>query len=578
MTTNQKLSEIFNEFSEILELKGDSRFKIVAYRRVSQSIASLPEDVEDIYRRGGTSALDEIEGVGEGISSKIEEFIKSGHIRELDKLKKEFPVLETAMMRVPGIGAKTAQRIYSHFKPRSLDDMKSKLEKRGREIFGEKVLKNILEGIAFYSKAGRRMMIDQAEKKTLPLIKYLERKGNCVDLCAGGSLRRMQETVGDIDLVASSDSPPGVTQDFAFFPDFVKIINRGDTKASAVLSDGTRVDVEVLDTRSFGSLLLHFTGSKQHNIDLRKFALERGLSISEYGVKDISTGKLKKFSDEKSFYKYLGLEFIPPELREGRGEVAAAVLKNGKSKLPNLVTQADIRGDLHIHSNFSDGTSTIDEIAQKAIDLGYEYIAIADHTKDLKIAGGLSADGFVKRDKEISSARKKYPDLTIFSSCEVNILSDGSLDLDDDTLSKFDLVTASIHSNFNQTKEEITSRLVKAISNRYVKNIGHPTGRIFGKRDGYILDWIKIFDACVKHNVALEINSSPFRLDINDSVAAEAKRAKVRLAISTDAHSVSQMENMRFGVAVARRGWAEANDVINTSGATEVLSRLAKKR
>lgn len=572
MSLNQELGKVFEQFAEILELKGDLRFKIIAYQKAASAISELTEDIGEIYKSKGVEGLDGIDGVGPGIAGKIEEYIKTGRVKELERLKKNFPAIEVGMMNIPGIGPKTARKLYEAFKPTSIDDLSTKLTKKGGEYFQEKTLENILDGIKIFKGFGDRMFIDRATAISDEIVSFLKRRGNGSDITAVGSIRRAKETVGDIDIVASSPEPSKLIKDFANIKGFKEIVNQGDTKASAINNDGVRVDLEVLPKESYGTLLLHFTGSKQHNVDLRTFGLTKGLSISEHAVKETKTGKIHKFSKEEDVYAFLGLDFIAPELREGKGEIEAARDK----KLPVLVELKDIKGDLHIHSNFSDGSSTISDIADRAVKLGYQYIAISDHAVDLAAARGLSEERFYAREKEISKIRKRCPELSIFSSCEVNIRSDGSLDLSDKLLSEFDIVTASIHTSFKMNQKEMTDRLIKAIKNKNVDIIGHPTGRILNRREGYELEWSRVFDACIRHKTALEISASPYRLDIYDSIIQEAKKRGVQMVVSTDAHSVEQMSNMRFGVGMARRGWCESNDLLNTMSIGKLKQWLAR--
>jgi len=559
MISNQSYAKIFEEFAELLELKEEIPFKIIAYQKASRSIGDLSESIEDIYRRKGLKGLLQVEGIGESIAEKIEEYIKTGKIKELSKLKQQFPQSEIEYLKIPGVGPATAKILFQNFGSGSIRDLSTKLSREGSKFFKPKSLKKILKGIENYKNLGERMLLDEAIELSRPILKFLREECGAHKVEAVGSLRRRKETVGDIDIVATSEHPQKTIDKFALYPDFLEIVSKGPVKLSAILRNSREVDLEILRKDEYGSLLLHFTGSKQHNVSLRSLAQKRGLSISEHGIKNEKTGKTILCSEEKDVYDALGLDFIVPELREDRGEVQAAFDK----KLPDLVKLEDIKGDLHLHSNWSDGSASIEDLARKALELNYEYIAISDHTVSLGIARGLDKKKFLSRRKEIEKVQAKYKKIKIFDSCEVNILADGSLDLSDDLIKTFDIVTASVHSSFNQNKQDMTRRIIRAIEHPFVNVIGHLTGRMLNKRPGYEADWEAIFASAKKENVLIEINSFPIRLDLPDYLISEAK-SKVRFIINTDSHSLGQLDNMKYGVWNARRGWLEKNDIINT--------------
>ena len=576
MSTNEEIAKILSEFSKILSLKGDDRFKIAAYEKAAQMISELGESLEEIYQNRGLSGLDEIEGVGSSIAEKIAEYIEKGKVKELEKLKKSVPKIEMNLLEVRGIGPKTAKLLSSKLKAVSLEQVEKKLARGEGSFLGEKNCLRIVNALKSYRGLGQRMLISQAKQKAEVLISYLEKTKLAKKTMAVGSLRRGKETIGDIDLIAVSHDPASLLDHFAKFPDFAKLINKGDTKSSALYKNGIQVDLEILDEDKYGSLLQHFTGSKEHNIALRVYAQSKGLSLSEHGIKSRRSGRqvLIKCPEEEDVYKKIGLEFIPPELRENCGEIEAAI----KRKLPELVKISDLRGDLHVHSSHSDSSASIEEIVKEAVRFGYEYVAICDHTESLKVAKGLDYRGFAMRQKEIERLRKKYPKIRILSSCEANILADGSLDIDEKTAALFDLVTASIHTGLNQPPEKITQRLIKAISNKLTDIIGHPTGRILNARAPYEADWSQIFKLARQMNVALEINSLPERLDLSDSLILEAKKFSNYFAISSDSHSLHQMGNLDYGIMTARRGWCESKDIINSSPYRDLLKWLEKKR
>jgi DNA polymerase (family 10) len=572
MISNKALAEQFEQFAKILELKNELSFKISAYQRAAEAIRSQGESLEEIYKRGGIKELQKIEGIGESISQKIEEYIKTGKIKELERLKNKIPKAELEFMEIPGVGPKTAKKLFEKLKAKNINELKEKLKKQGLKFFKEKTQANILRGIEIKSHLSGRMLLADAKPYVDSIIAYLNKSNLMERVTAVGSFRRFKETVGDIDLVATSSAPARAIKYFVEYPEFTKIITSGETKSTVIHSSGIQVDLEILPENEFGSLLQHFTGSKEHNIALRTYAQEHGFSISEHGIKEKS-GKLILCSKEEDVYKTLKMDYIEPELREDRGEIEAAL----KHQLPKLVELKDVQGDLHMHSNWSDGSNSIEEMAQKAKELKYKYIAISDHTVSLAVAGGLDAKGFLKREKELKRVNQKFTSLKILNSCEVNIKPDGTLDLPEELLRRFDIVTASVHSSFNQSKEMMTKRLIRAIENPNVDIIGHPSGRIINRREGYQVDWPEIFKACVANKVALEINAFPDRLDLVDSLVQEAKKFGVKFVICTDAHNVSQMDNMIYGISVARRGWAEAKDVLSTRPFPELQTWFKKR-
>ncbi|MDH4358765.1 MAG: DNA polymerase/3'-5' exonuclease PolX [Candidatus Berkelbacteria bacterium] len=568
MVSNSEFAKIFEEFSEILELKDANRFRIAAYQKASQTAKSLGEPIEQIYERGGAKELDNIPGIGKGIAQKIEEYIKTGRVKELEGLRKSLPRQEVEYMRVPGIGPKTATKLHKEFRAKDLADLKSRLEKSGSKYFKEKTLANILRGIEVYKGMGGRMLLVEAREIAREAVEYLEKSRLASKVTPVGSLRRFKETVGDIDIVAIAPDPKKAIEYFSKFPGAKEVISKGEAKGTIIHRLGAQVDFEIMPEESFGSLLQHFTGSKEHNIHLRTYAQEHGMSVSEHGIK--KGKKLIRCRTEEEVYGTLGMKYIEPELREDRGEIEAAL----NDKLPELIEMKDIKGDFHVHSNWSDGNAKIEDLARKAVELGHKFLAISDHTVTLGIARGLDSKRFNQRRREIESVRKKYRGLNLFDSCEVNIGSDGSLDLPDEAMKYFDVVTASIHSGFNQSKEQITKRMIRAMENAYVDVIGHPTGRLINRREGYSADWEQVFKTAAQENVALEINASPDRLDLPDGLVLKAKKMGVRFAISTDSHSLEQLSFLPFGISVARRGWCEKKDIVNALELEELIKWL----
>lgn len=565
---NNQISKELENFAEVLELEGGNKFKSIAYQKASEQIKNLSQSVESVYESDGLEGLEKIEGVGASIAEKIEQLFTDGKIRELEKLKKQFPPNEVRYLDIPGIGPKTAKYLYENVKARNIKELKVKLEKYGEKYFKPKTLKKILLGIDIYDQFEQRMLLNEADEIAREIIIYLQDKTSASNITAVGSLRRKKETIGDIDIVASSDDPKDIIDVFTKYGYFDRVINRGETKCTVIHRTGCQVDLEILPREKFGSLLLHFTGSKNHNIALRNLALEKNMSLSEHGIK--TQNKLLTFESEDEVYKKLGLQYIEPELREDQGEIEAA----RKHSLPDLIKLNDIRGDLHLHSNWSDGTSSIEEIVKEAISIGYEYIAISDHTVSLRIAGGMNEDRFIERKKEIERLREKFKNIKILDSCEANIMEDGTLDLPDDFLKSFDIVTASVHSVFSMSEKKMTERFLSAIRNPRLNIISHPTGRIINRRPGYSADWKKIFTQCEKKKVSLEINSFPDRLDLNDKMVMEALKHNVRLVINTDSHKKEHLKFMTYGVSVARRGWAKKINILNTRSYNQLIKEL----
>ena len=567
MNRNKELAKILNRIADFLELKGELVYKINAYRRAARAIESISTDIEEIYRQG---RLYEIPGVGERIAKKIEEFVKTGTIRKYEELKREFPEELAELLDVPYLGPKTLKLAYEKLGVKSLRDLQRVLENGSLEKLpgmGPKKVENIKKGLQLYLKGNDRMLLGEALEVAEYVISQLEKL--CSRIAYAGSLRRMKETIGDIDVLAVGN--PGEIMDaFTGMDRVTEIIAKGDTKSS-VLIGTTQVDLRVVEEHQWGAALQYFTGSKEHNIKLREIAKENGLKINEYGVFEVATGRRIAGETEEEVYQTLGLCFIPPELREDRGEIEAAL----EGKLPDLVPYEGIKGDLHVHSNWSDGGFSIEKIALEAKRLGYKYIAITDHSKSVKIAHGLDEERLLKQMEEIESLNERLKGIRILKGIEVDILPDGSLDLSDEVLSKLDWVVASIHSRFN---EDATERLIAAIRNPYVCCIGHPSGRMLFQRDGYPVDWDRVFEEAAKTGTCLEINAHQDRLDLNDLLVKRAKEFGVKFAIGTDAHHIGQFWMMKLGIGVARRGWLTVDDVVNYWSYRKLKSFVNKKR
>jgi DNA polymerase (family 10) len=570
---NLELSQIFEQIAKILKIKGENPFKIRAYEKITLVLENLPIDIETIYQQGG---LNNIPGVGTGIAQKIEEFITTGKLEYYEKLKTTIPAGVVELLDISEVGPKTAKLLYEQLGIDNID----KLEKAVREHqikdlpgMGEKSETNILRGIELYKRRKERFLLGRALPLAEEMVESLSQLKETNKISFAGSLRRKKETIGDIDILVTSQNPEKIMRTFISLPQVSEILAEGSTKSSIITKDDLHIDVRVVEPISFGAALQYFTGSKAHNIKLRELALKRGLKINEYGVFEVESGNRIAGEKEEEVYQALNLPFIPPELREDRGEIEAAQ----ENRLPQLIEYSQIKGDLHLHTKWSDGAHTIKQMAEAAQKRGYKYIAITDHSQSLKFAGGLIEERLREQVEEIQKLNQELKDFTILSGIELDIKSDGSLDFSDEILSKLDVVIAAIHSGFKQESKIITERIIKAMQNRFVNIIAHPTGRLIGYRESYQVDINEMMEVAAKTGTILEINSYPERLDLNDIYCRMAKEKGVQLAIETDAHSIEGLTFMDLGVAVARRGWLEEKEVINTLPLDKLLKRLKNK-
>ncbi len=571
MMSNSDIASIFEEIADILDIKGESSFRTRSYRKVAQVLVNLTEDVGEIYERGG---LENIPGIGKSSASKIEELLKTGRLRFYEELKSQLPSGLLDFLKIPEVGPKTVKLIYDNLGIETLDELeKAASLHRLRELprMGAKSEEVILKGIELLRSRGGRILLGVA----LPIARDIEGViSPYVDRSiSAGSLRRMKETIGDIDILASTDDPDEVMRVFTEMDSVEDIVAKGDTKSSVILKkNDLQVDLRVVKSNSFGAALQYFTGSKEHNIKLRTLALKKGLTINEYGVFKVDSKEKVAGKSEEEVYSSLGLPYIPPELREDRGEIEAAL--NGE--LPELIELDDIKGDLHAHSDWSDGVNSLEEMIEAAKKRGYEYLAISDHSKSLKIANGLDEKRLSEQMEIIRGLNEESEGFKLLTATEVDILADGNLDLADEILSQLDVVIASVHSNFKQDKKTMTSRMIKAMENENVDIIGHPTGRLLGKRAPYEVDMERLINAAGETGTCLEINAYPDRLDLNDMHSRMAKEKGVMLAISTDSHRTSELALIEFGVATARRGWLEKKDVLNTLSLEPLLKKLER--
>lgn len=558
---NSEIVKILEDIADLLELKGENVFKTRAYQKAARSIEFLGEDVEKLVKE---ERLREIPGVGEAIAKKLTELINTGHLAYYDRLRAEFPDGIGTLLEVPGIGPRTAFVIAKELKVTTLEELERAIEDgRVAELprMGEKTAQNILQQIKAYrkKKSEQRIPLGSALPAADTLLGALQGVPGLKNLTPAGSLRRFRDTIGDIDIVGTADDPEEVIQAFIRLPQVREVLEKGSTKASAIIFNGLQADFRLLDHDSFGSALQYSTGSKQHNIDLRKRAERLGLSLSEYGITEVAAGKMEKFASEEAFYRRQGLDYIPPEIREGQREIELAE----KGLLPRLIQLSDIKGDLHIHSSWSDGQEPIEELAIAARERGYEYIAITDHSVGLGIARGLNEERLRQQIKEIEDINRRLTGIHIFTGLEVDIKANGTLDMPDAVLAGLDVVLGAVHSSMGQNEDQMTHRIIQAIENPHVDIIAHPTCRILGEREAVAVNIEAVFAAARAHNKALEISAMPTRLDLKDTHIFRARELGVKLVINTDAHQRAQLDFMRFGIGTARRGWCEAKDVLN---------------
>ncbi len=573
---NQDIAKIFYDIASYLEMDSVP-FKPQAYEKAAITLETLEEDVEDIYKKGGFKALKEIPGVGKSIAEKIEEYIKTGKIKYYEDFKKKIPVNLDEIIPVEGMGPKRAKILYEKLGVKNLKDLEkaAKSHKIAKLFgFGEKSEKNILDAIQFLKREKGRFLLGEILPKVREVSEKLKKIKGVERVDAVGSIRRMKETIGDVDFLVISKNPKIVMDFFVSLPGVLKIWGKGKTKASVRMEEGFDMDIRVLPKRVYGAGLQYFTGSKEHNIVLRKLAIEKGLKLSEYGL--FKGKKIISSETEEGIYKSLGLDWIPPEIREDKGEIEAALRQaQGKPNgLPKLIDYKDIKGDLHCHCDWDGGENSIEEITKRAKEMGYQYVGIADHTKFLKIDGGIDEKTIIRRNKDIDKLNKKIEGIKILKGCEANIMNDGSLDIRDDVLAQLDFVIAGVHSSFKMQKEKMTERIIKAMRNPNVDIISHPTGRLIKRRDEYQIDLDKIIKVAKETGTILEINSYPERLDLKDINIRKAKEMGVKMVINTDSHNVDHMKFIEYGVSQARRGRAEKEDIINCWPLEKLLTFL----
>lgn len=563
------VSDILNEIGALLEIKGENPFKSKAYYNAARAISGI-EDLDSVIKNKG---LKKIKGIGDAIASKIEEYVATGTIEYLENLKKEVPPSLLELLEIPNLGPKKIKVLYDTLGITNIGELEYAC-RENRLIalpnFGEKSQEKILKGIEFIKRhKGEYLLGDvypQAQSLKEKLLEIIPEEN--IDVC--GSIRRKKEVVKDIDILVATKDREEITKTFISLPEIEEVLLTGETKTSCRLKSGVEADLRIVDKISFPYAVMYFTGSKEHNVRLRSISKSKGWKLNEYGL--FEGESLIACASEEEIYRTLGLQFIPPELREDMGEIEAAI--NGS--IPELINFEDIKGIFHIHSDFSDGTDTIEKLSIKAKKMGIFYIGISDHSKSAYYAGGLKVDQITRQWELIDSLNKKNSDFYIFKGIESDILTDGSLDYDPDILKGFDFVIASVHSSFNMKKEEMEKRLIKAIENPFTTILGHPTGRLLLSRDGYPVDIKKIIDACAENTVIIELNANPYRLDLDWRYLKYAKEKGVLISINPDAHSADGFYDIFYGIGIARKGWLEKKDVLNAKTLSDIKDTLLK--
>lgn len=566
---NRAIAAMFNDIADMLEVKDESPFRITAYRRAARALEGLTEDVAAVAARDD---LESIPGIGTSTAEKIQEFLATGTCGYYEELRAQLPAGITTLMTVSEVGPKTALMLHERLGISSIEDLEEAAKAgkvRTLPRMGAKTEQNILKGIALLRRSKERLPIGKVLPHAQEILDTLKGLKEVKEISLAGSLRRMKETIGDIDVLVTSSTPARVMDVFTTMPRVKQVLAKGPTRSSVVLDTGTQADVRVVEPAAFGAALQYFTGSKDHNVKVREKAVRRGLKVNEYGVFRVKDDHRIAGKTEAEVYGAVGLPWIPPEIREDQGEVELAE----RGQLPTLVDLPGVRGDLQMHTRWSDGSDTVEAMAKAAKALGYEYIAITDHSQSLKFVGGVTVDELREHARVVRRVSDKTG-ITVLMGTECDILPDGRLDYPDDVLADLDVVVASVHTRLQMNEDEMTSRIVKAMESPHVDILGHPTGRLLGRRDAYAVKMEPLIDAARRTGTALEINASPDRLDLSDVHAKMAKERGVRLVISTDAHSRYQLRYMQFGISVARRAWLEPGDVINTLPLAKLIAWL----
>ncbi len=570
MRKNEKIADLLFKIADMLEFKGVN-WEPRAYRKAASSVQNLSEDIMDLWEKGGKESLKSIPGIGDSIATSIENYLTTGKMDKYDKLREDVPIGVHQIMGIQGIGPKKAKKLFDELQIESVEDLEKAVKAHKIRVldgFGEKSEQNIMKGLKMSKEGQERTTLDKRLDLAESIVSTLKELNEVSNIAIAGSLRRMRETIGDVDILVSATDVDAVMDAFTTLSDVKRVLGKGITKSSIILDPDIQIDLRILDANSWGSGLLYFTGSKDHNIALRKVAIKNNYKLSEYGLfKDKQTIASKT---EEEIYNALDMQWVPPELREDRGEVEAAL----DHSLPNLIGYDDLKGDFHVHTTYSDGSNTIEEMVQASIEREYEYICISDHSKSEKIAGGLTEHEIIEQLEKIRTIDDEFSDIKVLAGVEVSVLKDGSLDFSDDILQQFDVVVAGIHSHFSLDKDEMTARILHVLEQNHVNILTHPTGRIIHKRAAYDANWKEIFTKAKNNNVYMGINSHPSRLDLNDTMIKEAKEIGAKFSINSDAHSTQALSFVKYGIATARRGWLKKDDVLNTRSLKDLPKML----
>lgn len=569
-----QISRILNHIGMLLELKGESFFKSKAYYEGARAIELLEEDIGLLIKE---NRLRELKGFGEALTAKVTELVTTGRLKYYENLQAEIPSGLIQMLKIPGMGAKKVKAVYDSLGISSVEELKQAClmgKLAGLAGFGVKTQSKILEGIENLGRYSGQFLFPVAMEQAAEIIIALIKSGLVIRISEGGSLRRRKEIVKDMDILASSNDSAALMDFFTKLPFIEEVISKGDTKTSVTLTSGINADLRVVEDTQYPYALHHFTGSKEHNTALRHIAKQENIKVNEYGIFKGDEEKLMECESEEDIFKVFGMAYIPPELRENNGELEAA----REGKLPELVQQSDIRGAIHIHTVYSDGTDRIEDIARACIARGYSYMGVSDHSLSAHYAGGMKEEAVLRQHEEIDRLNQKYPDFKIFKGIELDILADGNVDYDRSILELFDFTIASVHSQFNMDEDKLTQRVIKAMKNRYITILGHPTGRLLLSRDPFRINIDEIIKTAAEEKVVLEINTNPHRLDLDWRYCKKAKEAGCSFVLSPDAHAINELDDMKYGVNVARKGWLTASDIINTRPVPEISRLFARRR
>lgn len=569
---NNDIAKIFEKIADLLEIEGENRFRVRAYRNAAATIDNLSQNIADMVERN--EDLTKLPGIGNDLAGKIRGIAEHETPELLKRLEAKFPPEFTNLLKVQGLGPKKIKKLYDELNIKNIDELSqaaSNKKIRNLPEFSIKTEEHILEEIKKIKGEYTRLKLSTADQYALPIVEYLKKDKNIQNIEIAGSYRRRQETIGDIDILVTCDKCSEIMNKFINYEDIQQVLSKGETRSSVVLKSNIQVDLRVVPQKSYGASLHYFTGSKSHNIVIRKIAKEKNWKVNEYGLFDGE--KFIAGETEEEIYKKLGLAYIEPELRENRGEIEASK----KGTLPKLITVNDIKGDLHIHTNASDGINSLEEMVEAAREKGYKYIANTEHSKHVSVARGLDSERLMNQIKNVDKLNEKLNDFTILKGVELDILEDGSLDLPDEVIKELDIVVCSIHYKFNLSREKQTERILRAMDNPYFNILAHPTGRLINERAPYDIDIERVMKKAKENNCIFELNSYPTRLDLNDIYCKMAKDKGIKIAISTDSHRISGYDNIRYGIGQARRGWLEAKDVINTRNIDELKKILKQK-